>query len=124
MYQGRPPRLREPDSSVPIRFLDEYDELDPFQTLGYAVDAEELGYPSYGVSSSEQFCKLSIIMDRMVSNFYTEKSSQRNPTELLRISLLLDKDLEAWKNALPAHLSAILESLDKSTYLPHTISLM
>lgn len=124
MYQGRPPRLREADSSVPIRFLDEYDELDPFQTLGYSIESEELGCPSYGVSSSEQLCKLSIIMDRMISHLYTEKSSQKPPTELLHISRRLDKDLEAWKHALPAHLSAMLESLDKSNNLPHTISLM
>ena len=124
MYQGRPARLREADNNVSILFLDEYDELDPFHTSGYASEPEQLGYPGHGVSSFEQLCKLSIIMDRMICDLYTEKSFQKSFTELLRISRLLDDDLKAWRSALPPHLSTLLESPDKATYLPHTISLM
>ncbi|ETN39778.1 uncharacterized protein HMPREF1541_06004 [Cyphellophora europaea CBS 101466] len=124
VYQGRPPRLREADNCVPILFLDEYDELDPFHTDGYALEPEQLGYPSHVVSTFEQLCKLSIIIDCMISNLYTEKSSRKSPTELLRITRSLDEDLTAWRHALPSHLSALLELPNKAIYLPHTISLM
>lgn len=124
MYQGRPARLREADNNVSILFLDEYDELDPFHTTGHASEPEQLGYPSYGVSNFEQLCKLCVVMDRMICYLYTEKSFQKSPTELLRISRLLDEDLKAWRSGLPPHISILLESPNKATYLPHTISLM
>ncbi|KAL7915555.1 fungal-specific transcription factor domain-containing protein [Trichoderma velutinum] len=124
IYQGRPARLREPDNNVPIRFLDEFDELEPFHTIGYAAKPAFLGSPGYSVSTFEQLCKLSLIMDRVICNLYTERSSQRNPENLVDIASCLDEDLKAWRGGLPQHISVLLEDLTSAPILPHLISLL
>ncbi|KAJ4856808.1 fungal specific transcription factor domain-containing protein [Trichoderma breve] len=124
IYQGRPSRLREPDNNVPIRFLDEFDELEPFHTIGYAAKPTFLGSPGYSVSTFEQLCKLSLIMDRVLCNLYTERSSQRNPEDLVHIASCLDEDLKTWRGSLPQHISVLLEDLTSAPILPHLISLL
>ncbi|KAL4886093.1 fungal-specific transcription factor domain-containing protein [Aspergillus karnatakaensis] len=124
VYQGRPARLREHDNSVPLKFLDEFEELEPFSTNGYAAVPTSLGCPGYGVSTFEQLCKLSVIMDRILLNIYAETSSYKDPGELIRMSNLLDDDLKAWRKALPTHFAAILVGTGNGPALPHTISLL
>ncbi|KAL3487808.1 fungal-specific transcription factor domain-containing protein [Aspergillus germanicus] len=124
VYQGRPARLREHDNCVPIGFLDEYEELEPFSTAGYAAEPTSLGYPGYGVSTLEQLCKLSVIMDRVLFNIYAESSSQKDPHELFRVSDSLDEDLKAWRKGLPTHLAGLLFGVGNAPVLPHTISLL
>ncbi|KAL3442466.1 fungal-specific transcription factor domain-containing protein [Aspergillus insuetus] len=124
VYQGRPARLREHDNSVPIAFLDEYEELEPFSTDGYAAEPTSLSCPGHGVSTFEQLCKLSVIMDRVLLNIYAESSSQKDPNELFRTSDSLDEDLKAWRKGLPTHLAGLLIGTGNAPVLPHTISLL
>ncbi|KAF7561206.1 hypothetical protein G7046_g2935 [Stylonectria norvegica] len=124
VYQGRPARLREADNLVPIRFLDEYDELEEFHTLAYSDVPGRMSCPSYSVSAFGQLCKLSIIMDRILCGLYAEKSSTKNPEELLRASHSLHADLKHWRDALPPHLNIRLGDVDNSIILPHVLSLM
>jgi hypothetical protein len=127
IYQGRPARLRETDNSVPILFLDEYEELEPFDTLGYSANPAPLGLPTLSVSTFEQLCKVSTIADRILSALYTEKSSQKDPKELSSTSQSLHAELIEWHEHLPAQLSVNLNGTDDaSTFvvLPHVLSLM
>ncbi|KAL2683302.1 hypothetical protein Neosp_007772 [[Neocosmospora] mangrovei] len=100
IYQGRPARLREADNRVPIQFLDEYEELEEFNTNTYSERPTQLGCPTYSVSTFEQLCKLSIIMDRILCKLYSEKSCSRNPQELLDASNALHAELKRWRNQL------------------------
>lgn len=108
-------------------FLDEYEELEPFDTLGYSAKPAPLGLPTLSVSTFEQLCKLSTIGDHILSALYTEKSLQKDPQELFRASQALHTDLMSWLEFLPAHLSINLNSpgsAKTSVILPHILSLM
>ncbi|KAJ4221451.1 hypothetical protein NW759_006697 [Fusarium solani] len=124
IYQGRPARLREADNRVPIRFLDEYEELEEFDTNTYAERPTQLGCPTYSVSTFEQLCKLSIIMDRILCNLYSEKSCSRDCQELFHASNALYSELKRWRSEMPAHLVVHLNNPSNSTILPHTLSLL
>ncbi|KPM39353.1 hypothetical protein AK830_g7207 [Neonectria ditissima] len=124
IYQGRPARLREADNRVPIKFLDEYEELEPFHTLTYSPNPRQLDRPTYGVSTFEQLCKLGIIMDRILCNLYAERSLSKNPADMLQVSSVLYDELKRWRDALPAHLSVQLDNPASSTVLPHSLSLL
>jgi hypothetical protein len=109
---------------VPIEFLDEYEELEPFSTDGYAAEPTSLGCPGYGVSTFEQLCKLSVIMDRVLFNIYAESSSQKDPIELFHTCDSLHEDLKAWRDDLPTQLAGLLDGDGNAPVLPHTISLL
>ncbi|KAF4968638.1 hypothetical protein FSARC_4013 [Fusarium sarcochroum] len=124
IYQGRPARLREDDNRVPIMFLDEYEELEDFSTRTYSESPTHLGCPTYSVSTFEQLCKLSTIIDRILYALYAEKSSVKNADQLWETAHLLDGRLNYWKNELPVHLQVQLNDPAASTILPHTLSLL
>ncbi|KAK5120581.1 hypothetical protein LTR85_006237 [Meristemomyces frigidus] len=126
IYQGRPARLRNGDTQVPISFLDEYDELEPFSTLTYSAKQAQLGTATRSVSTFRQLCKLSIVADTILSNFYTEKSCATDSAMLSQALRTIQADLECWRAALPAHLSLVGDGRDSNEFdiLPHTLSLM
>ncbi|KAH7235063.1 fungal-specific transcription factor domain-containing protein [Fusarium solani] len=124
IYQGRPARLREADNRVPIQFLDEYEELEEFNTNTYSEHPTQMGCPTYSVSTFKQLCKLSIIMDRILCNLYSEKSCYRDPQELFDASNALHAELKRWRSEMPAHLLVHLNNPGNSTILPHTLSLL
>jgi hypothetical protein len=118
------------DSSVPMMFLDEYEELEPFDTLGYSTNPGSSGLPTHSVSTFEHLCKLSTIADRILCGLYSEKSSQMDPEGLFRTSQALHADLLGWRESLPAHISVnfhssgSLNSSSDCLVLPHILSLM
>lgn len=124
IYQGRPARLQNIDSSVPILFLDGYDELEPFNSLTYSVEPRQLDTPARNVSTFEQLCRLSIIAESIMGTLYSEKSTNTDAATSLRASLNLRLDLEQWLTALPSHLDLRRDDLGAFDILPHTLSLM
>lgn len=111
-------------------FLDDYEELEPFDTLGYSATPGVVGLPTHSVSTFEHLCKLSTIADRILNSLYAEKSSQMNAEELFRTSQILHADLARWRESLPAHLlinfdtSGSPDTSNGCVVLPHTLSLM
>ena len=118
------------DNSVPMVFLDEYEELEPFETLGYSATSSRLGQPTHSVSTFEHLCKLSTIADRILCSLYTEKSSQVDPEVLFRTARALNADLTTWYESLPVHLSINFDTSGRPNVssgcvvLPYTLSLM
>ncbi|CAJ0550235.1 Ff.00g101650.m01.CDS01 [Fusarium sp. VM40] len=123
IYQGRPSRLREQDNSVSTIFLDEFEELEDFSTHTYSAQPTRLGYPTYSVTTFEQLCKLSTIMDRIICALYSEGSSAKGAEELWETARSLHCQLKSWKDGLPEHLTLQLHDSSNSTILPHTLSL-
>ncbi|KAF4946740.1 hypothetical protein FGADI_10944 [Fusarium gaditjirri] len=124
IYQGRPTRLRELDNRVPIAFLDEYEELEDFHTRTYSAQPSQLDCPTYSVSTFEQLCKLSVIMDRILCALYAEKSDAKSADGLWKTAISLHRDLQSWKDGLPVYLKLDLNNSASSTILPHNLSLM
>ncbi|KAJ4087645.1 hypothetical protein NW756_007793 [Fusarium oxysporum] len=124
IYQGRPTRLREHDNRVPILFLDEYEELEDFHTRTYSAQPSQLDCPTHSVSTFEQLCRLSIIMDRILCALYAEKSDAKSADGLWQTAMSLHRDLQSWKDGLPEYLRVDLNDSASSTILPHNLSLM
>ncbi|KAF2644935.1 hypothetical protein P280DRAFT_390513 [Massarina eburnea CBS 473.64] len=130
IYQGRPPRLRDADCRVPLLFVDEYEEFEPFDPVGYSGWLEGEGQPIHGVSTFEELCKLCIIADRILCTVYAETSHERDPKELLDSARLLHNELRQWRRNLPPHLSiqmspsGYLDRHNGCVALPHTLCLL
>ncbi|KAF2164409.1 hypothetical protein M409DRAFT_25286 [Zasmidium cellare ATCC 36951] len=124
IYQGRQCRLRVADSNVPISFLDEYEELEPFNTVTFAAIATQTCIPTRAVTTFEQTCKLSVIAESILSTLYAEKASSTGVEELLGAARGLHGDLERWKASLPSHLNLDWNNLRWFNVLPHTLALM
>lgn len=124
IYQGRPARLRNADTSVPTLFLDEYEELEPFSSLTYSAIPRQLDSPIRNVSTFEQLCKLSIITESILATLYSDKSAIADPVALLQASHSLQVDLEQWRKALPRHIDLQWDDLGNFDLIPHALSLM
>lgn len=124
IYQGRPVRLRASDNHVPIRFLDDYEELEPFYTGTYSPTPIQLRHPTRSVSTFEQLCKLSILIDRVLCNLYAEGSPTKSAQDLLDTCNSIHADLERWRNDLPQYLVVKLDNPSPSSILPHTLALL
>lgn len=124
IYQGRPARLREADQNVPIEFLDDFGELEQFHTITYAEVPQQLNRLAYSVSSFQQLCKLSVIMDRILMTLYSEQTCFREPVELLSATEFLHSSLTEWLDNLPGHLVINLSGRSSNNLLPHTLSLL
>ncbi|KAK9319952.1 fungal-specific transcription factor domain-containing protein [Lipomyces orientalis] len=124
LYQGRPARLREIDTNVPLTFLDEYEELEQFNTLSHADEKDHPGFPLHSISTFKEECRLGIIMDRIIGCLYSEKSPTRSSDYLLREAMVLHDDLKAWRIALPAYLDFKSSESANAALLPHMFSLL
>lgn len=124
ILQGHSCRLRLRDSSIPTSFIDDYDELQPFDTLTYAGTPRLLSTPTRSVSCSEQLCKLSIIAETILESLYSEQSYTRDATDLLCSSGSLQAELDHWKTSLPRHLSLQPGQQEEFDVLPHTLTLV
>jgi hypothetical protein len=78
----------------------------------------------YSVSTFKEECRLSILMDRIISCLYSEKSPTRSPSDLHRDALALHDDLKAWRAALPSFLHFTSSRSPNHALLPHMFSLL
>ncbi|KAF5693016.1 Nit-4-like protein [Fusarium denticulatum] len=124
IYQGRPTRLREHDNRVSIAFLDEYEELEDFHTRTYSAQPSQLDCPTYSISTFDQLCGLSIIMDRILCALYAERSATGNADPIWHTAQSLNRDLKSWKDGMPECLRVDLNDPTSSNILPHNLSLL
>ena len=104
--------------------MDEYEELESFNTLTYSYSPAQLDLSTHSVTTFEQLCKLSIVMDRIISCLYAEQSLMRDVDDLLLDANWLHSELERWRSELPAHLVVRLDEPSGSIILPHNLSLL
>ena len=124
IYQGRPVRLRVADSEVPALFLDEYEELESFNSLTYSATPQQLETPTRSISTTSELCRLSVIAESIIATLYTESSSKKDARTLLEAYNAVTLDLERWHKSLPEHLNLQWHNLSGFDALPHSLSLM
>jgi len=124
IYQGRPTRLHERDTNVPIAFLDDFEELEDFCTFTYSAQSMTLGSPTYGIATFKHFSKLSIVMDDILCQLYSEKGTALHFKESIELAHNLDRELESCHQEAPTHLWPYSYPMDGSSILPHTLSLL
>lgn len=124
IYQGRPTRLHERDTNVPIAFLDDFEEMESFSNHTYSTQLMTLGSPTYGISTFEHFSKLSIVVDDILCQLYSEKGASLQFDESIELAHTLDQQLELCHQGAPLHLWPYSYPMDGSSILPHTLSLL
>jgi hypothetical protein len=107
-----------------MEFLDEYDELELFNTLTYSTVPQQLQEPAHSVSTFTQMCSISVFMERVLCSHYSEKSLLKDPLELLQKTRMICQRLDDWRDGLPAHLKFDAENPEPAVALPHTLSLL
>lgn len=116
--------MKESDTLVPIKFLDTFEEFEPWTPLAYSAQPSVAypGSPSYTVSTFRYLCKLSTILSDILSTIYTERSFNNTPGELLAKLEAINSRLTKWYHALPEHLhSNVMEP--SLTPPPHVLNL-
>ncbi|RSL41340.1 hypothetical protein CEP53_012813 [Fusarium sp. AF-6] len=76
LYQGRPPILCEAESNIPVRFLDDFEELEGFNTLSYSTGPNLNSLPLYNITVLTKTCELCMIMERLLTGLYSGKRSR------------------------------------------------
>ncbi|OGM46241.1 hypothetical protein ABOM_004859 [Aspergillus bombycis] len=124
LYQGRPIRLREADSAIPLGCLDEYEEYDLFDSASYGSSIALPPAPAHTVSILKRYCSLSSIMSRILDTLYTECSTSRDPVILFECSTSLNHRLQSWYEELPSGLTVgTMGSSTTTTASPHILTL-
>lgn len=124
LYQGRNAVLQEADCNVPIKFMDEYEELEHWQPFAYASPSDHTGSPCYNVSTFTEMCKLSIILNQVVNAMYGERRKAQPFSDRAKDLENLDKSLLDWRANLPKHLAnALACGPGTSVPPPHVLSL-
>lgn len=89
---------------VPMIFLDQYAELEPWTPM--ELQSLQLGPPSpaYVVSVFTRACKLSVIMNSMLNQIYSERQKLQTSEAAVLCLNNLDQDLSRWYQTTPLHL--------------------
>ncbi|CAG7555269.1 unnamed protein product [Fusarium equiseti] len=124
IYQGRPTRLHKRDPSLPIAFLDDFEELESFSNHTYSTQSMTLESPAYGISTWEHFSRLSIVVDDILCQLYSEKGVSMEFNESIELARTLDHQLELCHQSAPTRLWPYSYPTGDSSVLPHTLSLL
>lgn len=107
-----------------MMFLDDFEELDQFNAISFKENNSQLGVPLYNTSVHREFCRLSIIMDRILGSLYAVKNTTKSQEELFRRSRSLQFDIEEWYKTLPQHLVVGNLGPNSPAPLPHILALL
>lgn len=116
-------RLRDGDTSISLRFLDEYEEFEILDSSSYASIGEVTSIPSHGLSILKGYCSLSIIMSGILEALYAEHSTTKDPSILIDAASSLYNRLQGWFNTLSPTLSVPLSRIYIDNASPHILSL-
>ena len=124
LYHGRLPSLQADDASVPIKFVDLYEEHEQWQPFAYTDSSSPRSIgPAYSVSTFTALCGLSVVMNYILNELYAERIMQSSATELSRILDRLQSKLDLWEKELPAHLRLEPHAKNSALPPPHVLSL-
>ncbi|KAI1070809.1 hypothetical protein LB507_006780 [Fusarium sp. FIESC RH6] len=124
IYQGRPTRLHKRDPKLPIEFLDDFEELESFSSHTYSTQPMTLESPVYGISTWEHFSRLSIVVDDIICQLYSEDGASMEFNESIELARNLDYQLEKCHQGAPLRLWPYPYPEGDSSILPHTLSLL
>ncbi|KAJ5090646.1 hypothetical protein N7532_009330 [Penicillium argentinense] len=123
LFQGRPPLLRHTNIKALLKFLDEYDEMDTFQAITYKQPGSVgPAVPSLNVSLLTKLCELSVIIDRIMCELYSE-SAQAARGQSEDISENINLELCRWRQSLPPELD-YLSYPSRAVLLPQAFCLL
>ncbi|KAJ5184747.1 Mediator complex subunit Med10 [Penicillium cf. griseofulvum] len=122
LFQGRPPLLNRVNLRASLDFLDDYDELEPFQGITYTTTKPRGVVPSLNVSLLTNLCGLTTIVERVLREIYSE-SRESNLGNRALISQEIKSQLRTWRQNLPLRLD-YLSFPDQAVLLPQSACLL
>ncbi|CAG8898252.1 unnamed protein product [Penicillium egyptiacum] len=122
LFQGRPPLLNRVNLRASLDFLDDYDELEPFQGITYMTTKPGAVIPSLNVSLLTNLCELTTIVERILREIYSE-SRESNLVHRANISEEIKSQLRNWRQNLPLRLD-YLSFPDQAVFLPQSACLL
>ncbi|KAL8832922.1 MAG: hypothetical protein Q9170_004650 [Blastenia crenularia] len=117
-YYGRPPTIREADTAVPLEFLDQYAEMEPWTPMGPTSTQIGQPAPAYVVSSFSRACYLSIIMDKILDQIYSERQKWATSESMASYLSSLNQDLARWYRTIPFHFRFAPAAIGKDETAP------
>jgi hypothetical protein len=105
-----------------LDFLDDYDELEPFQDISYTTIKPRKVVPSLNVSLLTKFCELTTIVERILCEIYSE-SRESSPAHKESVSEDIKSQLRRWRQSLTPQLD-YLAFPDQSVILPQSACLL
>lgn len=122
LFQGRPPLLNRVNLRASLDFLDDYDELEPFQDITYMAIKPRGVVPSLNVSLLTNLCDLTTIVERVLREIYSE-SRESSIVHRANISEEIKSQLKTWRQNLPLRLD-YLSFPDQAVLLPQSACLL
>ncbi|KAJ5748297.1 Mediator complex subunit Med10 [Penicillium nucicola] len=122
LFQGRPPLLNHVNMRASLDFLDDYDELEPFQDISYTAIKPDKVTPSWNVSLLTKFCALTTIVERILCGIYSE-SRDSTVTHRESVSEDIKSLLREWRQNLTPQLD-YLSFPGQSVLLPQSACLL
>ncbi|CAP91310.1 Pc13g02410 [Penicillium rubens Wisconsin 54-1255] len=123
LFQGRPPLLNRVNLRASLDFLDDYDELEPFQGITY-MNTKPGVIPSLNVSLLTNLCELTTIVERILREIYSEsRESNLIHRDRANISEEIKSQLRTWRQNLPLRLD-YLSFPDQAVFLPQSACLL
>jgi hypothetical protein len=105
-----------------LDFLDDYDELEPFQDISYTNIKPNKVVPSLNVSLLTKFCELTTIVERILCEIYSE-SRDSSLSHRENVSEDIKSQLRRWRQNLTPQLD-YLSFPDQSVLLPQSACLL
>ena len=109
---------------MPALFSDDYEELESFNSLTFAVTPQQLDTPTRSISTTSELCRLSVIAESVVATLFTDSSRDKDAQSIMGAYNSIAFGLENWRNSLPEHLNLRWHDLSKFDVLPHSLSLL
>ncbi|OJJ82739.1 uncharacterized protein ASPGLDRAFT_174246 [Aspergillus glaucus CBS 516.65] len=124
LLQGRPSLLRKRDFNTPLKFLDEYDELEQFDSISYKTNHQQLGIPALNVTLLTKLCELSVIIEHLMCEVYSESTPNARLSQKMNVCERIKSDLSQWRKTLPPQMDYIAHSGDPGFVLPQALCLL
>ena len=103
-------------------FLDDYDELEPFQDISYMAIKPQCAVPSLNVSLLTKLCELTTIVERIQREIYSE-SRESTSVNRATVSEDIKSQLRIWRQSLPLQLD-YLSAPTQAVLLPQSTCLL
>ena len=122
--QGRPPLLRQADFKTPLKILDNHDELDMFNGVGYVTQSDPPPMPCLNVTLLTKLCELSTIIEHIMCDLYSESTRDTRPSQNMSVLERIQADLTRWRKTLPPEVDYLSSDRKDAIMLPQSLSLL
>jgi len=107
-----------------LKFLDEYDELEQFDSISYTTNRHQLGIPSLNVTLLTKLCELSVIIEHLMCEVYSESTPNAQLSQKMNVCERIKSDLSQWRRTLSPQMDYIAHSGDPGSVLPQALCLL